>query len=290
MLGRGNSHSGQSGQGLLEYLLFLFLVFALLSILYSALRPVQEGFDYLLGDYIDCLIDLGELPRAASGSGECEAYVAGGSSRPIFGGGAGSGVNSSNPGSSGSIGSSSNANRSSGRESEDGTAGRDGGGSANANAGGTSGSGGFGDLSRGRGQRGGGTRSGTAGGDAMNENDPSSRSRTLGARSQTGTTVIYRRDRTQQVSLSGLLESERRRIARRQAQVQTVASVGATESTQASKKMIVTPPKPVTSDEQVQSSSFEFGKWIRILMIVVLLIALLIFIGGQLRAIGKSMD
>lgn len=60
----------QRGQGLLEYILLLVVVISLgFALLYQLFTPLQNWTQYYIGQYVECLLDQGELPGLGGENG-----------------------------------------------------------------------------------------------------------------------------------------------------------------------------------------------------------------------------
>ncbi len=69
----------QSGQALVEYILILGITVSLvLGLMNQLYKPFGQWLDNYMGQYLECLLDVGELPSFGSGagSGECSSRFA----------------------------------------------------------------------------------------------------------------------------------------------------------------------------------------------------------------------
>jgi len=89
---------GQAGQAITEYILLVVIILAIgTALLYRLSEPVQHWMKFYIGDYIDCLLDQGELPQIlGSGTSATNCDYTAMTSR-----GDNSGSNGGNKGSSG---------------------------------------------------------------------------------------------------------------------------------------------------------------------------------------------
>lgn len=280
----------QSGQAVIEYVLMLVISVSLVVLLATQIfTPFQNFLKAYIGDYVQCLLEVGELPSLGGEDTRvadegCNAKFEAASisdGRPSKG----SGSSGSN-GDSGSGSDSSNSSKSS-RSSSDSSGSS---GSGGKNAGSSSRSGGRSTMLS---KNGPGGMDGASGGSGKTTEIPLEQ----GAGSSSGffTTgnnqVIYvrRTDKTTSIGIAGLTDAERKKLEKKDIanKQRTVASDG--EGGPAPKKLVVKPPEAKTTLAQ-EGTGWSIGNFIRYLFIACIIIVILIFIGGQALQMSKSME
>jgi hypothetical protein len=275
----------RSGQAVIEYVLMLVITVSLVLALVSQLfKPFGQFIDSYMGDYFSCLIEYGELPTldSADGSpadGDCRAKLgaaggfntAGGSRR-----GSGGRSPSDSDGNSGSSASQSGAgNESSG-----------GGGSSGGTYAGSASRGGGRNINSRRFPSSGVESAGAQGKVVEIAADGNGNSGYFGGSNSAGR-VGRSSSKKLAVGISGLSEFERKKLEKKSS-----GGSGPSISTEgvgpAPKKMIVKKPeqKAIVQEEK----EVTIGNFIRYLFIAALVIALVIFIGGQAAQMSKSSD
>lgn len=268
------SRLSQSGQGLTEYLLLLVVTVSLVLALANAyFRPMNRFLQNYVGEYIECLIDYGELPGLGYSESDVEqecntAFEAFSLAR-------------GRPRTPGENSSSRRdlAGRSSGVERAEGASRSSGARVTNLNSS--------------------GGRARTAGVDSvlaqgkqqevpvenldetsyLNQRRASASSGPIG----TGGNRTIRAE-----GFSGVLAAERERAKRRERRLRTMASTGDSPAP-APKKFVVTAPKPKEAPAQ-QSIDLGLGGIFRLALILAIIIAIIFFIAGQALQITKSME
>jgi hypothetical protein len=274
-LGTGQaSRFSQSGQGLTEYLLLLVVTVALVLALASAyFRPMNQFLQNYVGEYIECLIDYGELPGLGYSESEVEQEC--NRSFEAFS------LARGRPRTPGESSSSRRdlAGRGTGAERADGAS-RSGSRVTNLNSSGGSGR--------------------TAGVDSVSiqgkqreipvENlDETSYLQVRRTSSSSGSGGGVGGARTIQAEgFAGVLAAEREKAKRRGQRFRTVASAGDSPSP-AAKKFVVTPPKPKEASAQ-QGIDLGLGGIFRLALILAIIVAIIFFIAGQALQITKSME
>ena len=84
--------------------------------------------------------------------------------------------------------------------------------------------------------------------------------------------------------------AERERIKKREEKVNKVAKVSEDGDSRSGRKLTVNPELRTRVEAEVASEGFSFGKIFRLLIIIFVAIALILFVGGQLAQISKSME
>ena len=265
----------QRGQGTTEYLLVLVLSVA---IILGAIVQLNTAFrawaDNYFGDYLTCLLETGELPSLGGGtSGACDGSfkpfsIADG--RPALGGAIGEG--------GGGGGSKDDAASNEGNKPTSPSAAADGGAAASGSI----------SLSRNGGRR--GTRF-----KVRNSSDIDSDSK--GKSDQSGQVAFNTYDQNNRVVRIPIRETEamrRRRYAEDQkdperTKAKTDKALEGDERSGAPTLIRRQIRKPTA---EVEDTGFEwsFGNLLRILIIAAILIALLLFLGGQAMQVTKSLD
>lgn len=265
----------QSGQATIEYVLLLIVSVSLLLLLMTQIfTPLQKFLNAYMGSYVQCLLEYGELPGLSGDSdaaSECNAKfedftLAGG--RPPKSGGSGGG------GSSGSGGSSSGSD-------EEGS-----GSSARRSSAGSGGSG------RSRALNVGG---GTVGADGSGEQkvieiEVSSAGAGTGTFMRRNSTELRSSSRQQSFSIdqSQISESERKRLQSKKNRADRAqASILETTEPKAPTRFSVEPPPPAQMPD-VNEEEFTFGNFFRMIIIIGIILAIIVFVGGQFLQMSKN--
>lgn len=273
------------GQAMVEYVLILIITVSLiLALVTQIFKPLQGFLQSYMGDYVACLLETGELPSLGSDEAnpateECNAKFdkatwAGG--RPSTGSGSGAGTtnpntNPTNPSSSSS----------------------DSGGSSSGSRGGTY----AGSSSR----AGGSTfRAPGRAPTGIDGASSSSKEKTVEialegggsggffAGSNGGTYAGRAARKTRSIGLAGLSEADKKKLERKEISGrQTLVATDGFSPPQ--KKSTVKPPseKPMVLEDD---KPMTIGNFIRYLFIAGIIIALVIFIGGQALQMSKSFE
>lgn len=272
----GNSQ----GQAVIEYVLILIISVSLIVALANVMfKPFGEFVSNYMGKYTACLLEYGELPTLGSEQAseadedsECNKKFQPGTlaaGRPPAPGGAGSGGSSRS--NSGRSSESSSSDSSSGGGTYAGSASRNGGRNINTGRRGSRGA----DSRGARGQ--GGkvveiTLDGGANGGFFRSNNSS---------------VRLQANKTKYVAITGVNEQEMRKLVRKaNGGSRTVATV---EGTKRPEKRIPV-KKPELAKVVEEESPMTIGNFIRYLFIAALILALIVFIGGQALQMSKSSD
>ncbi|MFN7263161.1 MAG: hypothetical protein ACK5UJ_05080 [Pseudobdellovibrionaceae bacterium] len=274
--GLKNVLGSRSGQAVTEYVLLIAIVLVLLLMLANkVIKPMKSFTDSYMGSYIECLLDVGELPSLGFNNtvidSECNTRfepfdpLRGRPPRqvaPSTPGGSSQGERSqvaSNPSSS-SGGGQSRGRRSATLDMQ-----------FRSNP---------------------GSGSDAAGGKEPNQRIvaealPESRFQRVGSIGGGGTSGSVRRIENR--GFTGWLAQEREKAKRREERLRKVASVEGSSTPGVVKKMVVKPPTPKIIQSEAEFD-LGFGKIFRIAIIVAIILALLFFIGGQALQISKSMQ
>lgn len=267
--------TSEKGQGLVEYILLLVVVVTIaLTFMNLFFKPYARWAQQHIGGYVECLLDQGELPGLGGDSGvkDCDLADAG-----FEGGGKSTGSRSK-----GSTDDVARDNKDKSSDSKDRGAGDGSGGTILGTA-------------RDSGmkmRRLGGTDGHVANAKSINLGS-SSNGQSSGNLKISGHLYQIRSDGSKKEGgafLAGMLEAEKEKIKKREAKTQKMsASEGGTASNQA-KKFAVEQKQRKPADTDFSSDGWSFGKLFRILLIIVIIIALVLFIGGQVMQISKGME
>lgn len=265
----------QRGQAILEYVLLLVVVIMLATLLATRIfKPVQKWMEFYIGSYVECLLDQGELPGQGGTSGvqDCE-FVS-----PFE----------------------DHDNQSSGAAGKNGNKGKEGGKKSNSDSDGKSSDSGHGGTvitNRNGDQhttRIGGLDNSAGDGKTTTVADPTKGDSGSGYLKITraGGGVRYDLRKNTRVSgLAGMMAAERDKIKRREDKIVKLASSSEEgEGGRLSRKIPIKAEQKKAKVSDFTVEEFSFGKVFRILMIIAIAIALILFVGGQLAQISKSME
>lgn len=265
-----DKQNSQSGQATVEYILLVAISVALiLGLMTQIYRPFSNWMNNYMGEYLECLLDVGELPTVggSSASGECnsrfEAFtIADG--RP-----AANGPGQRDKNSEEDPNSERNTNRSNSTSS--------GGGAGVAGT----------PRRNSIGQRAGADKMGGTNGDSV-------------VVEKLSDTKYFRARGSSSTNLSSTSSSgqgrdtwtmPRSRTGEKEVKETSVAvQTGDFNSSQGKiKKMIIKQPeRKVTSEDE--SVPWSFGQYIKMLLIILIVVAIVLFLGGQIMQISKSME
>lgn len=302
-----------SGQAVVEYILIVSIAVALVFILKGAFKGMSSFIDNYLGSYTECLMAHGELPTLgvgnetfSDGSGLKEHLSSGytcnsgfkeftlAEGRPPVA----NGNNSSNQASrnasstnsdgknSSSSGSSSSGSSSDGKDGDKDRAGRNGGGSAS----GTSDE----NQIRSRGRRAAdGYASGGDNRSRLIEDGGDEEGAGGGRRRKPRESRIIYRDRARSRAVLGseaeqLITKSSRSTFKRKPTSRTVAQVENGTAPGPRSGLMKQPPTKRVIAEETQESGWGFGKMLKWLLIIGIVVALVIFFGGQLLNYSNS--
>ncbi|MBV2169408.1 MAG: hypothetical protein KUL82_11945 [Bdellovibrio sp.] len=271
------------GQAMVEYVLMLIISVSLvLALMTQVFKPFGEFVNNYMGKYVGCLLEYGELPSlgssepsAADEDSECDkkfdpASMAGG--RP--------------PTSTGQNGDGTGQSNSQKSSSGDSGGGSSGGSSSSSYAGSASRGGGRNMMSRRR------PSTGIEGGDQAGSGKVVEIALDNGGnggffRASNGARYLGQGRKTSSVAISGLTDAERKKLEKKAEGSGRVLVTG--ESlTPPPKKTTVKKPEPKA--EVKEDEPLTVGNFIRYLFIAALVIALVIFIGGQALQMSKSFE
>lgn len=277
--------NNNQGQALIEYVLMLIITVSIvIALMNQIFKPFGDFVDNYMGKYVSCLLEYGELPSfgsevpsAVEDDSECNKRFQKGSlanGRPPAAGRGGSG-------SDGEKGDSSKEGASAGTSDDS-----SGGGSGTYA--GSSSRGGSRFVNSGR-----RPSSGVESGDAQAGGKVVEIALEGGGsggffKSRGGGGSYYQGGRkTASVPITGLTEAEKKKLQKKAEGTAKIIKVDETIA-QDPKKTVVKPPELKT--ELPPEEPLTIGNFIRYLFIAALIIALVIFIGGQALQMSKSMD
>lgn len=297
-----------SGQAVVEYILLLVISVGLIMGASKAFKGLNSFMDSYIGDYTICLMEYGELPTlgveetalkthvGASGCDKKFASFTFGSGRPSVGG-SGSGSGRGGSGKSGAGGSSKNSSSSANKASNNN-------GSDDSDASGKK-----------RGLRSGGS-SAYAKGQINRSNDLGTADSQSGAGNKKAKIIeedgggeesprrryggsnsnssAFANSRIKYKAIRGVLAEEIKKRSPKipRAPARTVVAVSSQAGNQFGPyKKTFTPPEPPRAEtKQDDGSSFSFGNILRWLIIGGMIIAIIVFFGGQIMNYSNSKD
>ncbi len=277
----------QSGQGVLEYILVLVVTVGLVvGLLAQFNRSVEVWLNNYFGDYLACLLETGELPSLGSQGdlGICAAYHS-----PFTGTVADLGDSDSND-DSGSNGSSNDLNspesQSKNKKSVNKSAASRGG--VNSSSSSTS-NGKFGRISKFRAannsSRGGGTAA-ARGGEGLNTGSTKISTPNGLSDSSSSSNVVQMETK----NLNYAFAIQREEELRREEKIRVLAKNEALKKSRRSERFPAAKPPSKRLDDTDANLDVGFGDYLRYLLIAAIIIAILIFFGGQVLQMSKSME
>jgi hypothetical protein len=300
-----NGSLGQRGQAVVEYVLLLVVIVSMVMAAKGLFSGVNAFIGNYVGKYFACLMDHGELPQLnvaedklkqhVVSSYKCSVKFSIANGATLTGGGGGSsgvgGTTSVKTSSkSDSSSTSKNSNSSSSKNK------RGGGVDDSSSGGGSSGSGSA--YAKGRIQRsnsGGGTADGASDGSASKtkviEEDQVGGS-AYGRRSNDGGGTEYRYQKYKAITSGQMFDDIQKKSGReaRKPGAQTVSKLAVEEGFRPGpRKNAFIPPerKPAVETEDIDPN-FGFGKMMKWLMIAGMVVAIIVFFGGQMMNYSNS--
>ncbi len=311
------------GQAAVEYVLLLIVAVGLIMGAGKVFKSIDKGLQSYVGDYFICLMEYGELPtlgvqdanlkKHTGGTGKtCDSKFEAFSledGRPPTGGGSGSTGSSSNSSNSRSGGSGADGGQGEGSNSDSSNAKKNGSGSDSDSANGSGGPDGF---SRG-GSSGSSSRSGSRGGSGRNSTAYATLDGGLGAE-ESKTQIIEdpnggagrnRNDRRRPRVTNSIdrpppyraitgrmaqeIEKQQKRRSTPRKPTSTVLASNAEEGSFLIRSKVITPPPDrEIAQKDNKDDGLSFGNMLRWLMIAGIVIAIVIFFGGQLLNYSNS--
>lgn len=300
----------KSGQAVVEYILLVSIAVGLIFILKGAFSGMSEFINNYLGTYTECLMTHGELPTLGVTNSELKEHLNSGytcnsgfkpftlaEGRPPVGG------SSSNPASkvaSGKSGSSANNNANSSTTNANKSSSKDSSIDRDKNAVGGTGSGGGSDpYGDGRIRRGGRTTAdGIAGAGSdrqrlIEEDGEGDAEGGRGRKRRPRESRIIYRDRPRYRAILGqeaeqLVTQSSRSTVKRKPTARSIAKVEGGDLPGPRVGLAKQAPKKVVVAEETGDGGWGFGKMLKWLLIIAIIIALVIFFGGQLLNYSNS--
>lgn len=275
--GLQNNH----GQAVIEYVLLLIISVSLvLMLVYQIFKPMQNFVQGFMGDYMACLLETGELP-AFGGTDASATRAADLGCSAKFNNIAGNSSGSTGAGSGSSSSSGSSPSKSSSGSKDSDSSSSSGGGYAGSNS--RNGSR-FMSSSR----RGGSGVDGSSGAQEGKVVEIALEGGGSGGffKGSTGGGYIGQGRKITSVGVTGLTEAEKKKLEKKASGGKN-AVVASGEFAAPVKKISVKPPEPkreIASEDE----PLTIGNFIRYLFIAALVLALIIFIGGQALQMSKS--
>lgn len=293
----------QKGQGMIEYLLLLFITVTMILLAMANLfKPMQGFLQNFMGTYVACLLTSGELPAIRventmkDADPKCSFSMTGKNGNGANGGDGSNGANGNNP--------NGNKDGSDANESAGDSAGKDGGPGSGGYGDGGNGNGGRGAAYAGsRGRRGGFGKSSflrrSADGGGVGEEADGGKRYVNNLDKNKGDRFFRGRQKTTQLSnrysrsgyLIGMTEEEQKKIERKIQSTPRSLPKATEEFSVPGRKSIVKPPpekkKIVVNSED---ESFTLGGFFKYVLIAIILLLILIVGGGQAFEMSKTMD
>lgn len=264
----------QSGQALVEYVLLLAIAVALiLGLMNQFYRPFGDWMKDYMGAYLECLIDVGELPSLGyeNESSECNSKLKSGT------------LANGRPSNRGPKAEGNEPAKKAGRDADD-----------SSTSGSTAGSeGSRRNAAEARGFQVGGPRgadgpgSAAAANGSITEKLPESQFFRSRGKPYAVTNPV---ETARPSGVTGVITTERKKIQNREQKPFTAARTEdlGTDSKKV-KKLIVKPGERKIASEE-SSPSWSFSEYLKFGIIIIIIIALVLFLGGQILQISKSME
>ncbi|UXR65808.1 hypothetical protein EZJ49_06035 [Bdellovibrio bacteriovorus] len=270
---------------MIEYTLILVITVAIVIGLTSQIiKPMQAFLDNYMGKYVQCLLEMGELP--AIGSEDTTVADEGCNARFQPGTLAGGRPPRDSAGGSGSS-SGKNGEGSKSSSSSDGGSGSSGGSSSGSTYAGSASRGGSRFMNRNRrpssGVESGGGAQGKVVEIALDGGGSGSFFKGSNGANYGGAGVKRR-----SVAITGMTEMERKRLEKA-ANGEGRATMVTSESIKPPVKKLAVKPPPVQNFER-EEEPFTIGNFIRIIFIAAIIIALVLLVGGQALQMSKSFE
>lgn len=302
-------HGESQGQGTTEFILVLLLTVGI--VLGAALQLNQSFASFArnyFGDYLQCLLRRGELP--ALGIQDPTASTCNANYQPFtlaegrpfvgynvtFGSGSGSG-GSGGAGSGGSGGSGSGTNNGGGNGTGDG---QGEGSTASRSAEGPGTSGGRGTIAgSARGRNGTGFGDDFNGGSSAGGGEEAEKKKKKSYTGSTGDAIpagaknssqTNASSREQGILLNGYVTQTFKKEEELSEPIPVTATTKQKETEQRKKKRMLIVRKPAQATVEAEDVEWGFGDYMRYLIILAIIVALFVFLGGQAQQVFKSMD
>jgi len=264
------------GQAVVEYVLVLVVTISiLLALVYQIFRPFQSFVKSYMGDYVQCLLETGELPGL--GNQDTEALLADEGCDSKF---ASATLASGRPSIYNSNGT--NTPPDSDRSGYDSSSGGGGGGSS----GGSSSSSGNNLLVSSMNRKG-ATETGGAPNDKVTEIPLAEGSSFYNRKDTYSKEYVSNKTKQTKLAISGLAEEEKKKKERKENSKRNVITGENLDG--APKKTLVKPPPPKMTMKE-DDEAFTFGNFFRFLLIAAIVIAIIVVLGSQALRIAKSQE
>lgn len=287
-----------SGQAVVEYILIVSIAIALVFIMKGTFQGMSKFIDNYIGSYTECLMAHGELPALGvtnsdlkehlSSSYTCntgfKAFTLSEGRPPIAGG------SSTNPSGGNSSANGGNNNASTSSNGSDSSKDKNG----DKKAMGSNGASGSNPYSDGTIRRGGkSTADGIAAGNNNQRLIEDEGDEIGGQRRRPRESRIIYRDRPRQRSITGdeankLVNQSLRSSIKRTPTARAIAQAEGGSAPGPRKGLMPPPPEKKVIEEEIQDSGWGFGKMLKWLLIIAIIVALVIFFGGQLLNYSNS--
>ncbi|QDK39502.1 hypothetical protein [Bdellovibrio sp. NC01] len=281
--------ANERGQAAIEYILLLIIsVSMVLALIYQVFKPFQKFVDNYMGSYTACLLETGGLPTWDASDADTPTAADMGCEIAEFekvDGKFGTGSGSSSGGSKSGDSDSSDSSKSSSSSSSDSSSGSSGSNSSYAGSASRNGSRNMRSPRRAAAGIDGGNASGGKVVEIALEGGGSGSF--FGGRGGSSYAVRNRK-KTTQVNMAGWTESERKKLEKKNDTGRTTTIAG-DDFQKPPKKIGVKPPEKKAEVEK-EEEPFTVGNFIRYLFIAALIIALVIFIGGQAVSMSKGSE
>ena len=300
-----SSRLNQKGQGMIEYILLLFITVTMILLAMANLfKPMQNFLKNFMGTYVACLLTSGELPairvenKMKDTEAKCSFSMTGGNGTVNNGGQGstgGSGSNGSNGtnGNGGNKGSESDSAKGNNPNSSGSGDGSSVNGAGNSYAGSGGRRGGFGKSAFLKRSSDGGSGNGdsdSAGGGTryVNNLDKNKDDRFYRARQKTSQ-LSNRNGRG--VYITGMTDAEEKKIERKIQSSPRSVPKSSEEFSVPGRKSIVKPPTVTKKKVLVQDEeTFSLGNLFKYVLIAIILLLILILGGGQAFEMSKTME
>lgn len=263
------------GQGTLEFVLILVVTVGIILLVSDRLvKPAGQFAKVVMGEYLGCLLDKGVLPKLGSEDDACaDSFKLSGSNLHANAGNKSAGKTNT---SSGGVKPKGPSEMNEMSDSRSGSRGE----GARTVAGPRSGS---------RFASSPGTDSGASGDSKVSQvPNPLAASKYYKVTNVGSASYGYKKS-SRVTGLEGLLAAEREKIRKREGKLSKVGTVETGEEQGKPKKMAVKAQTRKVAEEE-QAQPMTFGKLFRIFLIVIILVAIIVFIGGQAMQISKSWE
>jgi hypothetical protein len=269
-----NKQKSQSGQALVEYVLLLVVAIALILGLAGQLyKPFSSWMKNYMGEYVECLLDVGELPTMGGGtvSGTCsskfQSYTVKNGWPRVSSKGIGSQDDRSDDSNRSSHGSNSTETNSSSGHSSQSESGRSRKTAIGANTGAD------------------GPNSGHSG---KQLTEPVSGSEYMKLKTSNSSTFSSENHSTESGRKIVIPAGKEIGEKKKERSIKVASEDDSHTSSKGKKLLIPAEERKVASETDDQP--WSFGQYIKIALIIVIIVAIVLFLGGQILQISKGME